>query len=154
MVIRQWLLQVSNIASENLKQVYPLWLSSNEPKEFPGGCRFHPCPRWEGLRIQRCSELWCRSKMRLRSGVAVPAVFAGSFISNATLSLGTSICCIYDPKKQKKQKENLKHSLGMPHINSGDDGREGDQTCSSPSPHLLPFNHNTLVLHVGLPSKI
>ena len=53
-----------------------------------------------GLRIQHCRELWCRSKMWLRSHVAVAV--AGSFSSNLTPSLGTSVCLGCGPKKRKK----------------------------------------------------
>ena len=35
-----------------------------------------------GLRILRCRELWCRSKTRLGSGVAVAVVWAGSHSSD------------------------------------------------------------------------
>ena len=35
-----------------------------------------------GLRIQRCRELWCRSQMRLGSGIAVALSWAGSYSSN------------------------------------------------------------------------
>ena len=40
-----------------------------------------------GLRIQRGRELWCRSQMWLRSGVAV----AGSYSSDSTRSLEASL---------------------------------------------------------------
>ena len=43
--------------------------------------------------------------MWLGSGVAVAVVQAGSFSSNLTLSLGTSICHGCGPKKQKKKKD-------------------------------------------------
>ena len=48
-------------------------------------------------------------RTRLRSGVAVAVVQAGSCSSsNLTPSLGTSICCGCSPKKKKKtQKEKL-----------------------------------------------
>ena len=52
-----------------------------------------------GLRIQHCHELWCRSQMQLRSGIAM----AGSCSSYWTPSLGTSIYCKYGPKKTTKQ---------------------------------------------------
>ena len=56
------------------------------------------------LRIWHCHELWCRSKMRLGSGVAVAVVQAGSCSSDLTPTLGTSICrrCgpLETPKKQ------------------------------------------------------
>ena len=56
-----------------------------------------------GLRIRRCHELWCRSQIWLRSGVAVAVVQAGSCSSNSTPSLGTSICCRCGPKKTKNK---------------------------------------------------
>jgi len=43
-------------------------------------------------RIRCCCELWCRSQVWLRSGVAVAVVSAGSCSSRATPSLGTSMC--------------------------------------------------------------
>ena len=54
-----------------------------------------------GLKIQRCSELWCRSQMRLGSDVAVAVMQTSSCSSNWTPSLGTSICRESGPKKQK-----------------------------------------------------
>ena len=53
-----------------------------------------------GLRILRCGELWYRLQTWLRSGMAVAVEWAGSYSSDSTSSLGTSICCgcgpIYD----------------------------------------------------------
>ena len=46
----------------------------------------------------------CRSHTWLRSHVAVAVAQAGSCSSNSTPSLGTSICCRYDHKKQKKRR--------------------------------------------------
>ena len=53
-----------------------------------------------GLRIRHCRELWCRTQMWLRSGVAVAVALAGSCSSDSTSSLGTSIChtCSYKKK--------------------------------------------------------
>ena len=53
-----------------------------------------------GLRIWCCHELWCRSQMRLRSGVAVAVLQAGSCGSDLTSSLGTSICLRCSSKKR------------------------------------------------------
>ena len=58
-----------------------------------------------GLRIQHCQKLWCRSQMRLRSGIAVAVVEAGSCSSNSTPSLGTFICYRCSTKKKKKKKK-------------------------------------------------
>lgn len=61
-----------------------------------------------GLRIWHCRELWCRSQTQLGPGVAVAVVKVGSYSSNLTPSLGTSICHRCGLKKQtnkKKEKE-------------------------------------------------
>ena len=58
-----------------------------------------------GLRIPCCHDLWCRSKMQLRSHAAVTVVQASSYSSNSTPSLGTSICRRSDLKKTKKKKK-------------------------------------------------
>ena len=54
-----------------------------------------------GFRIHRCRELWCRSQMRLGSGVAVAVGYAGSYSSDSTPSPGTSVCCRCSPKSKK-----------------------------------------------------
>ena len=54
-----------------------------------------------GLRIWRCHELWRRLQTQLRSHTAV----AGSYRSDSTPSLGTSICRRCSPKKTKKKKK-------------------------------------------------
>ena len=54
-----------------------------------------------GSRIQRCRELWCWSKTRLGSRVAVAMALAGSYSSDSTPSLGTSMLYVCGPKKQK-----------------------------------------------------
>ena len=70
-----------------------------------------------GLRIQRCQELWCRSKTRLGSGVAVAVLEAGSCISDWTPSLGTSIYRGCSPRKTKTNQTNniLFYSLPFQH---------------------------------------
>ena len=69
------------------------------------------------LRIWSCRELWCRSKTRLRSDVAMAVVQAGSCSSDLTASLGTSICLRCGPKKRKKEKrkerKRNRHVLGV-----------------------------------------
>ena len=57
-----------------------------------------------GLRIQHCLELWCRWQMQLGSGVAVAVAQAGSYSSNSTPSLGTSIMLWVRPYKEKNKK--------------------------------------------------
>ena len=60
-----------------------------------------------GLKIRCCPELWCRSQMWLGSGVAVAVVYAGSYNSNSTPSLGTSqpgnFQCLKSKNKQKNK---------------------------------------------------
>ena len=56
-----------------------------------------------GLRVWSCPELWCRWQMRIRSGVALAGVEAGSCSSNWTPSLGTSMCLRGGPRKDKKE---------------------------------------------------
>ena len=60
-----------------------------------------------GLRIWCCRELWCRSQMRLRSRVAVAVVWACSYSSDSTPSLGISICCRCGPKKTKNKQKTV-----------------------------------------------
>ena len=59
-----------------------------------------------GLRIWPCHELWCRSQRRLGFEVAVAK--AGSYSSNLTYSLGTSICRRCGPTKTKDEKKKKK----------------------------------------------
>ena len=56
-----------------------------------------------GLRIWHCHKLWYRSQTRLRSHIAVALAQAGSYSSNSTPSLRTSICSWCGPKKTKKK---------------------------------------------------
>ena len=61
-----------------------------------------------GLRIRRGRKLRCMSQMRLRSRVAVAVAQAGSYSSNWTPSLGTSICHRSSPRNGKKTKKKEK----------------------------------------------
>ena len=60
-----------------------------------------------GLRIQHCCELWYGLQRQLGSGVAVALAWAGSYSSDLTPSLGTSIyrVCSHPPLPLKKKKE-------------------------------------------------
>ena len=58
-----------------------------------------------GLRIWHCLEPCCSLQMWLGSRVAVAVVWAGSYSSDWTPSLGTSICLGCGPKKTKKKKK-------------------------------------------------
>ena len=57
-----------------------------------------------------CYKLWSRSQMRLGSGVAMAVMKAGSYSSNSTLSLETSIRRGCGPKKTKN-KTNLSKGI-------------------------------------------
>ena len=57
-----------------------------------------------GLKSWSGRELWCRLQTWLGSRVAVALVKAGTYSSDSTPSLGTSICHRCGPKKQTKKK--------------------------------------------------
>ena len=86
------------------------------------------------LRIQRCHELWCRLKMRLRSRITVAV--ANSCSSDSTPSLGISICYRCSPKKKKKKKKKILKGRAevqerMPRRNTGKHVSKlsGEQSC-------------------------
>ena len=54
------------------------------------------------VKDQRCCELWCRLKTWLGSCIAVAVVQTGSYSSDLTPDLGTSICHGCGPKKQNE----------------------------------------------------
>ena len=56
-----------------------------------------------GLRIWHCRELWYKLQMQLRSGITVAVAQAGSYSSDSTPSLRTSICHRRGPKKRQKK---------------------------------------------------
>ena len=58
-----------------------------------------------GLRMWCCCKPRRRSQMQLGSGVAVAVV--GSYSSDLTPSLGTSICYRCHPEKKKKKRKKL-----------------------------------------------
>ena len=58
-----------------------------------------------GLKILRGHELRCRFKTWLGSHVAVTVAVAGSYRSDLTPSMGTSMCCECGPKIKKKEKK-------------------------------------------------
>ena len=69
---------------------------------------------FSGLRIQSCHELWYRSQTQLGSCIAVAVAQAGSYSSNSTPSLGSSICWGYGRKKKKKKdKKKLSFSFSF-----------------------------------------
>ena len=64
----------------------------------------------QGVKDPACHKVWCRLQMWLRSGAAVAMAVADSCSSELTPSLGTSICCRYDPKRKAKQSKNRNRS--------------------------------------------
>ena len=62
-----------------------------------------------GSAIWGCCEMWCRSQTQLGSCIAVAMVQAGSWSSDLTPTLATSICHGCGPKK--KQKRNKKRTF-------------------------------------------
>ena len=56
-----------------------------------------------GFRIWRCRELWSRLYSRLGSCVAVALAQAGSYSSDSTPRLRTSMCRRCGPQKKKKK---------------------------------------------------
>ena len=74
----------------NLTSIYRMWVRS--------------LTSLSALRIWHCCELWCRSQTQLGSCAAVAVMEMGSYSSNSTPSLGTSICHRCGPKKAKKKK--------------------------------------------------
>ena len=70
---------------------------------------------FSGLKIRHCCELWCRLQMWLRSHIAVAMARVGSYSSDSTPSLGTSIRQGCGPKKtKKKKKKERKKTTGVP----------------------------------------
>ena len=71
------------------------------------------------LRIQHCHELQCRLQMRLRSGIAMAVLQAGSCSSDLTPSLGTSIYLRCDPRENKQTNKKKNSVVGVPLWHSG-----------------------------------
>ena len=64
------------------------------------------------LRIRQCQELWCRSQMKLGSGVAVAVVYVGQQLQlRFDPSLGTSISHRFGSKKTKQNKTTTQRSV-------------------------------------------
>ena len=61
-----------------------------------------------GLSIQHCCELLCRSQTWLRTSVTVAVVQASSCSSNSTPNMRTSTCYKCGPKNLKKNKTEKK----------------------------------------------
>ena len=81
------------------------WCSGNQCELISLRMQVRYLASLSGPGIQRCCELWCRSQKRLGSRVsaAVAVVWAGSFISDSTPTLRTSICHGCGPKKKTKK---------------------------------------------------
>ena len=74
-----------------------LWLKVLRTQLIPMRMRVPSLGSISGLKIRRGHKLRCRSKMWLGSRVAVAVVSAGSYSSDGTPSLGTSIGCRCSP---------------------------------------------------------
>ena len=100
-------INIAYLSSRELKELGPM---KKEQKEagIPMRLRVRFLASLSGLRIWHCCELWDRSQMWLRSGVAVAVVWASSYSSDETPSLGTSICHRCGPKKKKKKERKRK----------------------------------------------
>ena len=70
-----------------------------------------PLASLSGLRIQCRCELWCSLQTQLGSHIAMAVAQAGSYSSDSTPSLGTSIRHGYGPKKTKDQKKKKKKDV-------------------------------------------
>ena len=70
------------------------------------GDTVQPLASLSGLGIRHYRELWCWSQMHLGSRFSVAVARAGSYSSDSTPSLGTSISYRCGPKKTKKKKKN------------------------------------------------
>ena len=108
-----------NFSALRLMSEFPLWLSGLWTQLVPMRMQIWSWASLSGLRIPRCSELWCRLQMRLGSCVAVAVVQASSCSSGLTCSLGTSICYGCGPKKKTKiyfLPPSLPHSLLSFHL--------------------------------------
>ena len=105
----------------NREQEKRYWSSCHDPAVMnparTTGRKIQSLTLLSGLRIERCHELWCRSKTRLGSCVAVAVAQASSCSSDWTPSLGASICRRCSPKRRPKKKKsdmclvNLQFSL-------------------------------------------
>ena len=103
---------------------------------------------FSGLRIQCCSELWCRPRTKLRSGVVV----AGSCSSDWTPSQETSICLGCSPKNKKKKKRDYCFS----HHNEGESvgiWRAGARNAKM-SPHNIELSGSSCCCAAGYGSSI
>ena len=89
---------------ENLTQGVPVAAQQKQICLVSMGMQVWSLALPSGLGIWHCCELWWRSQMWLGSCIAV-VVYAGSYSSDSTPSLGTSICWGCGPKKQKEKRK-------------------------------------------------
>ena len=83
---------------------------------------------FSGLRIQKLPELWCRLQTQLGSHIAVTVAEAGSYSSDSTPSLGTSIC----------------HKCGQKDDdNNNNSNNNNNNKCPCWTPFLIPWTSLT-----------
>ena len=87
---------------------FPSWHSGSRTRLGTMRLRVRFLALLRGLRIWCCRELWCGLQTRLGSCVAVALVQAGSYNSDWTPYLGTSMCCRSGSRKGKKTKRKKK----------------------------------------------
>ena len=64
-------LKIKSIFNKRGCQELPMWLSGLQTQQVSMKTRVRSLALLSGLRIWHCCELWCRSQMRLGSGIAV-----------------------------------------------------------------------------------
>ena len=104
---------------------------------------------FSGLRIWDCHELWCSLQMQLRSCIAVAVAQAISCSSDLTSSLGTSMCCKWGPKKQKKKKK-AKQTCMFPKTGKWRSTWRDRRSTSLYYQRNANQNHNEVSLHTCL----
>ena len=90
-IMRCFILKHSLVPLSDLKkewEEFPSWLSSSKTSYYPWSW-VQSLASVSGLRIQHCCELWCGSRMWVRSRVAVAVAQTGSCSSDSTSNLGT-----------------------------------------------------------------
>ena len=83
-----------------------MWLSTLKIRLVCTRTWFRSLALLSELRIQHCRELW--SKLQTRFGFGVAMVWAGSYSSDSTPSVGTSISCGCSTKEKTVKEKTVK----------------------------------------------